>query len=90
MPVAQKAPNELGLHDMTGNLWEWCWDIYDGSYYKTSPSDNPKGPETGPYRVMRGGAWYNVPKYARVYTRQNNNWGFKQTSVGFRVARSYF
>jgi sulfatase modifying factor 1 len=89
-PVKGKAPNELGLFDMTGNLWEWCWDVYDGSYYKISPEDNPKGPDAGPYRVMRGGAWYNETNYARVFTRQDHYPTFKQNSVGFRVARTYY
>ena len=90
MPVAQKTANELGLYDMSGNVWEWCWDIYDWNYYKSSPSDNLKGAETGPYRVMRGGAFYNQATYLRTVTRQNSGIGFKQNSVGFRVARTYF
>jgi len=89
-PVAQKAPNELGLYDMNGNVWEWLWDIYDGSYYKNSPTDNPEGPATGPYRVMRGGAFYNPTNYTHVYTRQNSYVVFRQNSVGFRIARTFY
>lgn len=88
--VAQLKPNELGLYDMTGNLWEWVWDWYDGNYYKTSPKVDPTGAESGNYRVMRGGAWYNDGTYANVYTRQNAAPGFRQNSVGFRVARTYY
>ncbi len=88
--VAQKQPNELGLYDMTGNLWEWVWDWYDGNYYKTSPAFDPHGAESGNYRVMRGGAWYNYGNYSTVYTRQNAAPGFRQNSVGFRVARTYY
>lgn len=89
-PVAQKTPNELGLFDMTGNLWEWVWDWYDGSYYQSSSADDPRGPATGSYRVMRGGAFYNYGNYSTVYTRQNHHVGFRQNSVGFRVARTYY
>jgi formylglycine-generating enzyme len=89
-PVALKAPNELGIFDMTGNVWEWVWDVYDGGYYKTSPADNPKGPDAGPYRVMRGGAWYNDADHAKVFSRQDHYPTFRQNSVGFRVARTYY
>ena len=88
--VAQKKPNEIGLFDMNGNLWEWIWDWYDGNYYKSSDKVNPAGPETGNYRVMRGGAWYNDGIYANVYTRQNAGPVFRQNSVGFRIARTYY
>lgn len=88
--VAQKKPNELGLYDMNGNQWEWVWDWYDTYYYKTSPANNPTGPATGMYRVTRGGAWYNNPNYATVFTRQYNTPDFRQNSVGFRVARTYY
>jgi len=89
-PVGQKAPNELGLYDMDGNVWEWLWDFYSSSYYRVSPSDNPEGPATGPYRVMRGGAFYNADTYARVFTRQNTYVVFRQNSVGFRIARTFY
>ena len=75
---------------MNGNLWEWVWDWYDSGYYTISPAEDPRGPAGGNYRVMRGGAWYNYGNYATVYTRQNHHSGFRQNSVGFRVARTYF
>ncbi|MCW3125075.1 MAG: Sulphatase-modifying factor protein [Bacteroidetes bacterium] len=87
-PVGQKQANEIGLYDMNGNVWEWVWDIYDGNYYQHSPEQDPKGPEAGPYKVTRGGAWYNKPEYTAVTTRQNNTPDFRQNSVGFRIARN--
>ncbi len=87
-PVGQKKPNELGLYDMSGNVWEWVWDVYDK--YDVSQISNPRGAAKGPYRVMRGGAWYNYSNYCTVYTRQYNHPGFRQNSIGFRVARSFF
>jgi formylglycine-generating enzyme required for sulfatase activity len=89
-PIAQKQANELGLFDISGNLWEWVWDWYDWNYYKVSPTENPTGPASGSYRVMRGGAWFNYSKHCTVFSRQNAGPDFKQNSVGFRIARTFF
>ena len=66
-PVGEKKPNELGIFDMSGNLWEHCSDC-SGNYTADSQT-NPTGPTTGDYRIIRGGAWYTAPTYIRVSTR---------------------
>src|SRR5690606_9764220 len=68
-PIGSFKPNELGIYDMTGNVFEWCYDWYDKNYYATSPKENPMGPETGKNRVLRGGGGTsaNWPVYYRHY-----------------------
>lgn len=86
-PVGGKAANELGIYDMSGNVFEWCWDWFGD--YSSSPSVNPKGPESGLYRCLRGGCWslYNEIN-CRVFYRTKYNPNYRYPTVGFRVCRS--
>ena len=85
-PVGQKQPNELGLYDMSGNLAEWCEDIY-GDYDETSQT-NPKGASTGAYRVMRGGGWGFTAQRCRVTKRECANPDARNSCYGLRLALS--
>jgi len=73
--VATKQPNDWGLYDAIGNVWEWCWDIFDADVY-------------GPYRVFRGGGWNDQPRGCRASCRRKSHPSLKVDDLGFRIART--
>ena len=84
--VGTKSPNELGIYDMSGNVYECCQDWYSDSYYENSPRTNPKGPNSGSNRVSRGGSWDSFARYCRVSYRSNGAPGYRHSGLGFRLA----
>lgn len=86
-PVEAFATNGFGLHNMAGNVREWCWDRYASDYYEISPSRDPRGPDSGNTRVARGGSWYNNASMSRCSKRVDfSPWG-SWDDLGFRCVR---
>lgn len=87
-PVGLRTPNELGICDMSGNVWEWVNDWYSSDYYERSPEFNPTGPIDGYHKAVRGGSWYSLSGACRVYERDKSSVEVRRAFTGFRIAVS--
>jgi formylglycine-generating enzyme required for sulfatase activity len=85
-PVGTKAANDLGIYDLSGNVWEWCWD-WKGDY-GSGAQTNPAGPYSGSDRVERGGSWYFSARYVRSSYRSNSTPSNRGSHLGFRLVRA--
>jgi len=87
-PVGQKKPNGLGIYDMSGNVYEWCQDWFNPSYYRQKTRDNPQGPSSESKRVFRGGSWVNEPMFLRASDRNDEDPSISHHRIGFRLLRT--
>ena len=88
-PVGLKAPNAWGLHDMLGNVWEWCQDYYDDYQVVGDVTENPVGPSRGVGRVLRGGSWLNPAQFVRAAFRIGNDPALRVSDYGLRLSRGH-
>ena len=86
-PVGSFEANPFGLHDITGNVWEWTADRYGEQYYGASPRKNPRGPSDGDFRVLRGGSWFSAPAHVRSAARFWSIPTYRYDPLGFRCAQ---
>jgi len=87
-PVATKKPNELGLYDMSGNLWEWCYDWQ--AHYRPTEQTNPAGPDVGTHHIMRGGSWTYEQTFCRVSRRNYISSVIRASNCGLRLAMTLY
>ncbi len=88
-PVGSYPANNIGVFDLSGNVWEWISDWYDENYYQTSPEYNPKGPENGSLRIIRGGSWSIPKRFSRCSNRRKASSSGRHINTGFRIAKDF-